>query len=236
MIKYPKTPRLEAALRKDVSGWRHLNVVVGEKVDGANVGIGFDADELVLRSRGHVLRGGLRERQFERLKGWAWGRADALRDALGGRYVLFAEWCLAKHRVFYDALPSHLLVLDVYDREKDLFLSTPKLDGQIAPLGLHSAPVLARGTFGAMHDFAQFIGPSRLKTNQWRQRLESAARRAGVTVPFEGTDDSDLMEGIYIKIEDGDRVVDRMKLREDLASCRFTLTTFSKDEDHFDRS
>jgi hypothetical protein len=42
-------------------------------------------------------------------------------------------------------------------------------------------------------------------------RVKSGSLR-GAEAPFEGTDNSDLMEGIYIKIEDEDRVMGRMKL------------------------
>lgn len=206
MLKYPKTPRLEAVLRDDLHSWRKLNTVVSEKLDGANVGVSFKNDELVLQSRGHVLRGGRRERLFDRFKAWGREREGALYEALGGRYTLFGEWLAIKHRVFYDMLPGYFIALDVYDRELGDFLPTWQQEKVREGLGIHSPPLLHRAPFKSINNFGQYLGPSRFKSDQWKERLLEAGGS------LEETDDSILMEGIYVKIEDHERVVGRMKL------------------------
>jgi hypothetical protein len=213
MIKFPKTQRLEVVLRDDIyKEWGKLKVYVTEKLDGANVGISFEVpqtevdDRLVLQSRGHYLVGGPRERQFNLFKQWSYSKKTDLERILGTRYLLFGEWLYAKHRVFYDALPGYFVEYDVYDKENDLFLSTPKrhalLSQAFTLTELPTAPILFQGIFGKVNNFAQFIGPSNFKTSDWKKHLKS----------LEGTDDSILMEGIYIRIEDDEKVVGRIKL------------------------
>ncbi|HBP18827.1 MAG TPA: DNA ligase, partial [Planctomycetes bacterium] len=135
MIKYPRTQHLQgsrlqpgdhdlAAVSLDELEGRPL--VIEEKLDGANAAIGFDRQgELMLQSRGHFLRGGRSERQFDLLKTWAAARAHELRGVLGARYVVYGEWLYAKHTIFYDRLPHYFHEFDVYDREREVFLSTP---------------------------------------------------------------------------------------------------------------
>ena len=128
-IKFPKTPRAADIVAGDVHRtWRGLETVVEEKMDGANVGIFFDGGALCLQSRGHVLRGGDGEAQFAPLHAWAAERLTRLRDALGEQRVLYGEWCFAKHRAFYDALPDWLLAFDVLDRTRNAFLTTSERD------------------------------------------------------------------------------------------------------------
>src|SRR5947209_7454359 len=115
ILKYPRTRHiegsrlgpgdedLEAAPFSELAG---RFVVVEEKMDGANSAISFDADgKLWLQSRGHFLTGGAREKHFAALKPWAHAHADALRERLGDRHVMYGEWLFAKHTVYYDALP-----------------------------------------------------------------------------------------------------------------------------------
>ena len=119
IIKYPRTPHLEGSRLQDgdydlsqvpFSDILGKNIVVEEKVDGANCAISFDGDgNLLIQSRGHYLVGGYRERHYNLLKSWANANREALWGALEGRYVMYGEWMYAKHTVFYDALPHYFL-------------------------------------------------------------------------------------------------------------------------------
>lgn len=211
MIKYPKTPRLPAVLDQ-FERWRRHIVVVSEKLDGANVAVSFDGPALTLQSRGHVLRGGPRERQFDLFKQWAYIRHDQLFQVIGSRYMIFGEWLYAKHRVFYDALPDYFIELDVFDKEECVFIPTEQRRRLLKPLGLHSAPILYHGVFGKVSSFARYIGPSNFKTRDWKMRYKG---------PMEGTDDSILMEGVYVKVETATQVIGRIKLpRPDFEKLR----------------
>src|SRR5919201_6700397 len=144
--KYPRTHHLEGsrlqpgdedAQSVPFAALAGRPLVIEEKLDGANAGISFDAaGRLWLQSRGHFLTGGSREKHFDLFKRWASAHADALRGALGQRFVLYGEWLYAKHTVFYDRLPHYFLEFDVLDLQDDTYLSTERRRALLASLPL----------------------------------------------------------------------------------------------------
>jgi hypothetical protein len=223
IIKYPRTPHLRGSALQTGDNPDQVsmeafkgkgNFVVEEKVDGANAGISFDPDDrsLVLQSRGHSLDGGGRERQFNILKQWGHAFERDLRDALSVRYVLYAEWLAAKHSVFYDNLPSFLLTYDVWDRERHIFLSTPARAAVLDGLPIMPVHVVHEG-WVSDRDIPKLVRPSVYKRPEWRENLIKAAEATGqdpVKVMAE-TDMTDLSEGIYGKLEQGDATIGRFK-------------------------
>jgi hypothetical protein len=73
--------------------------------------------------------------------------------------------------------------------------------------------VLDKGPATTLAALTAHVGPSTCRTDQWRSELATAATAAGCDperVAAE-TDRDDAMEGLYLKIEDQDRVVRRLK-------------------------
>lgn len=218
-IKFPKTPRLTEVMREDVPAeWRDAHAIVEEKVDGANVGLWIDTADLgVLRlqSRGHILRGGAGEEQFSALHRWAAERLDVLRETLTDRYVLYGEWCFAKHRAFYDALPDWFLGIDVLDRTSGKFLGAMERNRIMAVCRVRPVVHLWSGRFMRAPAFGSFLGPSRYKTDKWRDALSTEAALRGnihfVREVWRETDDSNDAEGVYVRVELDGYVVGRMK-------------------------
>lgn len=189
-------------------------VVVEEKVDGANVGIRFSATgELLLQSRGHYLAGGPRERHFALLKQWATTFRSALSERLERRHVLFGEWLYAKHTMFYDRLPHYLMEFDVLDTADGTFLDTPRRAALLAGLSLPSVRVLFSGRLRRLEDLAALLGPSRFIAAGHLDRLRADAERLGLDGDrvVRETDPSSLMEGLYVKVEEGGIVTERYK-------------------------
>jgi hypothetical protein len=221
--KYPRTRHLEGSRLQpgdedlDSAPFRELrgrHLVVEEKLDGANAGLRFGPEgELLLQSRGHFLTGGYRERHFDLFKQWATTHGPALREALGGRYALYGEWLYAKHTIFYDRLPHYFLEFDVLDLRDDRFLSTPARRELLAGLPVVPVPVLREGPADDLEELTALIGASLYKDPQWRESLADAAAARGLDVELalRETDPSDLMEGLYIKVEEGGAVVERYK-------------------------
>lgn len=221
--KYPRTPHLEGSRRQpgdfdlaaapfaELSG-RFL--VVEEKLDGANAAISFTADgALLLQSRGHYLAGGPRERQFGPFKAWAATVRHLLWPRLTDRFVLYGEWLYAKHTVFYDALPHYFCEFDIVDTRDGHFLSTAARRALLHGLPVHSVPVLHTGTVSSLAELTALVGPSTVRTPRWRDALAEAAASSGVDPQraLAETDQCQEMEGLYIKVEDGDRTVGRFK-------------------------
>src|SRR5690606_36983386 len=120
-FRFPRTPHLawlgEGTPRDDkvlspeeAAALLRVDVVVEEKLDGANLGISLAPDgSLRMQNRGQYLiepYGG----QFSRLHGWLARNRTALTEKLEPQLILFGEWCAARHSLNYDALPDWFLV------------------------------------------------------------------------------------------------------------------------------
>jgi hypothetical protein len=223
LVKYPRTAHLQGSRLQpgddDVTAMgftsiRGRHLVVEEKLDGSNCAISFSArGELRLQSRGHYLDGGASERQFSLLKAWAMRHRQDFWQALGVRYIVYGEWLYAKHTIFYDALPHYFLEFDVLDQQDGAFLSTARRTALLAGLPVVPVPVLQAGAFRRLDELTRLIGRSRYKSPDWRQRLATMIRTEGLD---EGrisaeVDPSDMMEGLYIKVEEDGRVAARCK-------------------------
>jgi hypothetical protein len=106
---------------------RH-ELVVEEKVDGANLGISFDGEAHArCQNRGAYLQYPYTG-QWKKLSEWLDAKTDILFEKLTDRYILFGEWCYAQHSIFYDQLPDWFLGFDIFDKESLKFLSYPRRD------------------------------------------------------------------------------------------------------------
>jgi len=221
--KYPRTPHLEGSRLQvgdedlsqvsfsEIAG-RH--VVVEEKLDGANAGLSFDTDgALLLQSRGHYLTGGGREKHFALFKTWASCHQDRLRERLGSRYVVYGEWLYARHTVYYDALSHYFLEFDVLDREARTFLSTDRRQALLEGLPIASVPVLDAGEPESLDALRALVTRSRYKSARWRDALAEQTLKLGLDLDRvrRQTDPEDTAEGLYLKVEEGGVVVDRLK-------------------------
>lgn len=155
-FRFPHTPHIawlgEGVPRDDkvlsspeVSALLSHEVVVEEKLDGANLGISI-SPEGVLRTqnRGQYLvepHAG----QFKELSPWLKAREDALFEALGENLILFGEWCAARHSLEYDRLADWLLAFDVYDRQSQRFWSSARRNILADQLGLKVVPKVFSG-------------------------------------------------------------------------------------------
>lgn len=223
LLKYPRTPHLEGSrlqpgdedlsqIRFSEIRGRHL--VVEEKCDGANSAVSFSKDgELLLQSRGHYLTGGYRERHYNLMKQWANVHKDAFYQVLGSRYIMYGEWMYAKHTVFYDALPHYFLEFDIFDRERGIFLDTPSRRKLTERMPVVSVPVLKEGSFNSREELLKLLGPSLYITSNHMKRLGeiSAELQLDVERQYKETDNSTMMEGLYIKIEEDGQVSSRLK-------------------------
>ncbi|MEP3274823.1 MAG: RNA ligase family protein [Stappiaceae bacterium] len=222
ILKYPRTRHIEGSRLqvgdksddKPLAELVDVPLVVEEKVDGANCAISFgDADELLLQSRGHYLTGGPRERHFDLLKSWAAIQQAAFHAVLGRRYIMYGEWLLAKHTVFYDKLSHYFMEFDVFDRERERFLSTNARKQLLAGLPVMPVPVVHTGAIANVDHLMGCLRPSLYKSSNWRDVLREAAIVSGSRADFveKQTDDSELAEGLYIKVEANGLVEERYK-------------------------
>lgn len=223
IIKYPRTPHIvgsrlqpgdEDLSQIPFSAIQNRYIVIEEKVDGANSAISFSEDnELLLQSRGHYLTGGYRERHYNLFKTWANFHKEELFQILGHRYILYGEWLYAKHSVYYDQLPHYFLEFDIYDKDKKIFLDTNTRHKMLSGSCVQSVPVLNRGVYQSMDEILKLLGKSKYISDNHMESLKAEAIKLGLDSErqIKETDNSNLMEGLYIKVEENGCVVDRMK-------------------------
>ncbi len=122
-------------------------LIIEEKLDGANLGISLDnAGELQAQNRGSYLERPFNG-QFSRLNSWIGQHEFALKSHLSPDVILFGEWCAAQHSLDYHALPDWFLLFDVYDRSEGKFWSVARRNAFAQLLGLALVPELGRGQF-----------------------------------------------------------------------------------------
>ncbi len=221
--KYPRTPHLEGSCLQvgdqDLSqvpskSLTESYLVIEEKLDGANTGIGFDEDgKLRLQSRGHFLIGGPREKHFALFKTWASCHQSALYQILGKRFQMYGEWLYAKHTVFYDHLPHYFLEFDIFDREKKTWLDTKQRHQLLQGSPVVSVPILAQGLGRSLLPVTQFIRKSLYQTLDWENALLNLAQERGLDGAqiLSETFSNPIAEGVYIKVEQNGETVDRLK-------------------------
>ena len=121
------------------------DVVVEEKLDGANLGLSLSPDGTVLaQNRGQYL-GEPYVGQFARLPAWLAQHKSSLLAVLRPELMLFGEWCAARHSLDYDTLPDWFLLFDVYDRSKRRFWSTSRRNALASEVGLFTVPRILSG-------------------------------------------------------------------------------------------
>jgi ATP-dependent RNA circularization protein (DNA/RNA ligase family) len=161
-------------------------IVVEEKVDGANIGISIVNGSIRVQNRGTVLETGAHP-QFQPLWGWLAARQLQLESLLGTGLILFGEWCYARHTVLYSQLPDWFLAFDVYDRTMRRFWSTERRDALITPAGICHVPKVRRGRF---------------TLDQLISLFDTTASALG----------GDALEGLYVRCDDGEWLTQRAKL------------------------
>jgi ATP-dependent RNA circularization protein (DNA/RNA ligase family) len=121
------------------------DVVVEEKLDGANLGFSLSPDDyLRVQNRGQYLAEP-HAGQFARLPAWLAQHGDVLRSALTPGLMVFGEWCAARHSLDYAALPNWFLLFDVYDRQEGRFWCSARRNALAASVDLATVPEVGHG-------------------------------------------------------------------------------------------
>ena len=195
-FKYPSTSHLALLGDMSVRGDKVMSkserdvflqheLIIEEKVDGANLGISFDTDgNIRAQNRGcylHLPNSG----QWKNLAGWLAPRMDTFFDNLGDRYILFGEWCYAHHSVIYDRLPDWFLGFDIYDKQVGNFLAVGMRDKLFRKIQVEHVPFITRGRF-TLAEIKSLLSRSKLGNQP--------------------------AEGICIRYESDDYLVNRAKL------------------------
>ncbi len=194
-IKFPTTPYLvlpkdriarhdKLLSYSDACLFYSNDVIIEEKIDGANLGISFSTEgEMLFQNRGNYLIKPFKG-QWKPLEEWANRKGTFLFDILYDRYILFGEWCFLTHSVFYNSLPDWFIAFDIFDRMDNCFLSVERRNHFAEQMGIKTVPFIAKERI-MIETIDKYIGKSAFG--------------------------DELCEGIYLRMESDDKLIKRAK-------------------------
>jgi hypothetical protein len=226
LIKYPRTTHVEGSSLQRGDGKNTIpfselmgkNLVVEAKIDGANTGISFNSDcELKLQCRGHFLDGKGDWPEFDPFKSWAFTWKNQLFDVLSDRYIMYGEWMAAFHSIYYDLLPHWFMEFDIYDKERQEFLSTKRraeITNNCEAI-IESVKVLDERTFDSVEELTSLIGRSPfISDNAYDKMTEEMKNKKfpeSEIQNLQNLNKNPTMEGLYVKWEEDGVVKGRYK-------------------------
>ncbi|HHF3273470.1 TPA: RNA ligase family protein [Vibrio alginolyticus] len=173
----------------EVESFLSSELVIEEKIDGANVGFSIDHHgDLRAQNRGAWIDkdvGG----QFKHLWKWIKQYEHQLKLALDKDLVLFGEWCYAEHSIGYEALPNWFIGFDLFSRSKGKFYSVDRRNEVLAAIDLPIITPLAR---------------RKVKLNELKAMLNKPSAYG-----------ANKIEGIYLRKDKGEWLEKRAKLVRD---------------------
>ena len=203
-FKYPRTPHITGStgtsddkrLRSDATATilSDPSLIVEEKLDGTNVGLHFADGKLVLQCRGHEITAGMHP-QYDLFKQWATVKRNVFEEMLGEQFIIYGEWTYAKHCIHYQKLPHYFLEFDMLDKSSGQFLTLERRLKLLDGTGIETVPVVHQGE---------------IKLKQLLDLVSSSQFGAVFEHP-NSTKVDDLIEGLYLRTEDNEKVTSRAK-------------------------
>ena len=154
MKKYDSIPRYGKQGTRDILG---TEVVVMEKLDGANASFGIIDGELKMFSRNQELN------EHSTLRGfYDWVKLNVDTSKLIINTIYFGEW-LVPHSVQYKKEAQHKFYLfDIYHSDVNEYLSSKIVQSQAKFIGLETPRVLFEGELQDVSELQQYVGLSEL--------------------------------------------------------------------------
>ncbi|KII94225.1 hypothetical protein PLICRDRAFT_420648 [Plicaturopsis crispa FD-325 SS-3] len=169
------------------------NVVITEKVDGANMGFSLSPyrTTIMVQNRSNYVNPSTHE-QFKRLGLWTEHHGKELRRILhdehfAQRYILFGEWLTATHSIPYTRLPDRFLAFDLYDRSTNTWADRKTLSAVLSSTSIHMVPVIHEGQCPSEMELRSMV---QLQSKYYDGRVE----------------------GLFVKVENHGRVLSRAKV------------------------
>lgn len=203
-FKYPRTPHITGStgtsddkrLGSDATAriLSDRSLIVEEKLDGTNVGLHFADGKLVLQCRGHEITAGMHP-QYDLFKQWATVKRNVFEEMLGEQFIIYGEWMYAKHCIHYQELPHYFFEFDMLDKVTGQFLTLERRLTLLDGTGIETVPVVHQGEI-KLKELLDLVSPSQF---------------GAVFEHPNSTKVDDLVEGLYLRTEDDEKVTSRAK-------------------------
>lgn len=199
IIKFPRTKHiinLGAMSRddlqmdkKDIDNMLSGEIIVEEKIDGANLGFRLDllTNKILAQNRSHYVSSSY-HLQFKKLDEWIETNKFGLIKILsGGNYIIYGEWLYSKHSIHYTNLPDYFIMFDLYDIDNNTFFSRDFVEKLIDGTKINLVPLIYRGkaTIEKLKNLAQsksnyydgvvegiYVRSNDIKTNKLKLRAK----------------------------------------------------------------
>lgn len=154
--KYEKTYRVKVpqfdiagklvAQDDEVRAILNGNVIIEEKLDGANAGIIRHKSGFSLQKRGSLV-GQSEHAQFQFFHSWsnrdAYDRIMSVPEGI----LIYGELMFAVHTIYYDKLPDWFIVFDVLNVKTNKWMNRSERDVFCERHGFSQVPLIASGNF-----------------------------------------------------------------------------------------
>lgn len=152
-VKYPKTYRILVP-QINIKGKHYLskdevkkllvgNVIILEKLDGANTGIVRHKDTFKLQKRGSLVDDS-EHYQFQFFKAWAYSNYDKI-IKIPEKTILYGELMICKHTIFYNNLPDFFIPFAWYNVKTEQYYTYDETKELCDSIGFSMAPLLYKG-------------------------------------------------------------------------------------------
>lgn len=197
-FKFPRTPHLfvvagleirddKVFSERECDSFLNNTIILEEKVDGANIGISLsNSGELLIQNRGNYIFPASHP-QFRLFEDWTYSRLALFQKYVSSDFIVFGEWCYAKHSIQYTSLPDWFLGFDVYDKKNKVFLNCEQRNHLLEKINIEIIPRFGKDKY-SKPDLEKLL--DQLKSNFY----------------------SGSVEGIYLRLEDSEKLVKRAKI------------------------
>lgn len=128
------------------------NIVIQEKLDGANASFRRDKDSVVAFSRNNQLD------EENNLGGfYQWVQDNINAEDLVPEAIYFGEW-LNPHKVKYPEYAKTFWLYDIYDVEFERYIQFSNVQSQAVKLGINLIPVFYEGEYQSFEHLQTFVG------------------------------------------------------------------------------
>ena len=187
----------DAILFKQLAN-RTRDVIIEEKIDGANFGISLTADgKIITQNRSHYISRGDHV-QFSAVSVWIEEHRLALMKILAQEnekrtasqgLILYGEWVVARHSISYDKLPGQFIAFDIYDRYRERFFSRARFHDTMKGTDIPVVPVIDIRRFGPFE-----------KTGWGKNRFEDQLKKL-LETPSRFRKDG-VVEGVVLRVDE----------------------------------
>lgn len=153
--KYHSIVRMGHRSTKNVFNNRS-NIIIQEKIDGANASFRLGSNSLESYSRNRKLDEDANLNGF-----YEWVLENVNKDKVNENYIYFGEW-LNPHKVKYEKYMHQFFLFDVYDTSLEKYVEFNIVKEQAEILNINLVPVFYEGLYKGFEHLESFIGKTNL--------------------------------------------------------------------------